>query len=354
MSGEVQFPSGNRVFVSDVRLLNPVLDCNPDEFLILGVPLPGVRKVKTKQGAEERPDMILCVIASKTYDPKTKTFDDRPQLFEATVEEFSKRGWIARVPVTDIVQRWEASSMGEFLKGGSPEVSAHEIYQTILDRWRHYIDFDKNPRSDAFSALWTIGTYFHFLFSHYPYLKWGGTKGVGKSKAGSVGVGMCFNAELFSGATVSSIFRLASDTRGTQIIDEQEQLGDEEANAYVQVLNSGFQAIGAAMRTNKDSMRVERWQTYSPKMICAISRLRETLEDRAVEVVLYMSASKDIRGRDPPAPNSREWKDIRNSLYLLLFQDWKTVMGIYEKLENAFGLEARLWRGRSSATSRTS
>ena len=344
VSDEINFPSGNKVFLSDIRILNPALDCNPNETLLVGLPMPGIRQVKTgNTGVKQIPDIVLCVLSSKKFNPATKQFEDGAELFECTPEEFSRRGWFARTPATELLQRWEAAKIREVLDGKAPTVNLYDIYQTINRTWSYYMDFEKNPKSDVFITLWTMATYFFFLFRFFPYVKFGGLRGVGKSKAGSVANGLCFNASIFSGATESSIFRLSADTRGTQIIDEQERLSSEEMSAYIQVLNSGFQADGYAIRTNKDSLKVERWPSYSPKMICSIAGLRETLDDRSIEIIVYMSGDQEIKSREPPGSDADEWKPLRNDLYLLLLQQWQAVQQIYRGLTNDHGYTGRFW-----------
>jgi hypothetical protein len=176
-------------------------------------------------------------------------------------------------------------------------------------------------------------------------VKLSGVKRVGKSKTGRVILGIAFNAMKCSGASASAIFRSAADLKATQIIDEQEHLSSdsEEFNAYFQILNAGFEHDGFAIRTDKQTMKVETLPAYSPKVICGIQGMRETLEDRSLEIVLFRSGNQQIAGREPPRPDSQEWRAIRSDLYLLLFQRWKQVKDIYENLENIYGYQDRFW-----------
>jgi hypothetical protein len=254
-------------------------------------------------------------------------------------------GWFARIPVTPLMQRWDAEKIKEFLEGKAKQVNAFEIYTRIKEVFTRYIDFEKNEGAEVLLSLWCIGTYFHFIFYQYGYIKLGGIKRVGKSKTGRVILGIAFNAIKCSGASASAIFRSAADLKATQIIDEQEHLASnsEEFTAYFQVLNGGFEHDGFAIRTDKQTMKVETLPAYSPKVICGISGLRETLEDRSLEIVLFRSGNQEIAGREPSRPDSPEWRAIRSDLYLLLFQRWKEVKNIYENLENVYGYHDRFW-----------
>lgn len=346
MNSEAVLASGNSVIFSDVKLSNPLLDSPDGETLLVSVPLPGRVQVKTREGVEFRPDMVLVVLSSRTFNPETRRFEDKPEFFEARIDEFTKRGWFAKVPTSSVLeQRWEAEKIKEFLDGASPEADIYALFEKIRLSWTSYMDFEKNPNAETYLSVWTIGTYFYSLFEYYPYTKFGGVRGVGKTKAGNLLEHLCFNASIFAKATPSSIYRYVENSRGTQIIDEGESLANdsEELAAYYQVLNSGYQANGGALLTNKDTMRAEKVPTYSPKAICSIGGLRETLEDRAFEIIVYKSNRREITDRTVPKGDAPEWKALRNGLYLALFQKWKEVKEAYDTLSNQYQFDGRFW-----------
>lgn len=344
---EKKLSSETTVIFQDVRILKPALDVNPEETIMVTVSLPAIITKFNKKGEAvgEIPEMALFVISSSAFDQETKQFKDEPEIFECKLEEFSKRGWFSRIPITPISQRWSAKKICEYLECKSPKVNPFEIYEMILDEWNHYIDFVKLKGADIYNAVWDIGTYFHILFYYYPYTKFGGLKGVGKSKAGAVHAAIGFNGELFAKATPASIYRFAGDTRGVQVVDEQERLSSEsdEMIAYHQVFNSGFQSNGAVIVTNTDSMKVEKFPTYSPKVIISISGMKETLADRADEIILLRSTNKIITDREVPPPELDRWRPIRDNLYLLMLQYWIEVKKIYDNLTNEYEFEGRRW-----------
>ena len=335
------------VLFQDVRVLKPALDVNPEETIMVTVTLPAIITKFNKKSEEvgKKPDMVFFVISSSTFDQETKQFKNEPEIFECKLEEFTKRGWFSRIPITPISQRWSAEKISEYLEGKSPNVDPYKIYTMILDEWNFFIDFVKLEGADIYNTVWDIGTYFHILFYYYPYIKFGGLKGVGKSKAGAVHAAIGFNGELFAKATPASIYRFAGDTRGVQVVDEQERLSSEsdEMMAYYQVFNSGFQSNGAVIVTNTDSMKVDKWPTYCPKVIIAIWGMRETLADRADEIILLRSTNQTITNREVPPPELDRWRPIRDNLYLLMLQNWIEVKEIYDNLTNEYEFEGRRW-----------
>jgi hypothetical protein len=107
---EIVLNSKARIFLSDVRILNPALDCNPDHLLLITIPFPGIVTKENKKTKEktEHPDMILCVIT------------DKREIYEANDSEFMKRNLLARVPSPVITQRWTAESVKQWIKGNEP------------------------------------------------------------------------------------------------------------------------------------------------------------------------------------------------------------------------------------------
>ena len=324
------------VFFKEVRLLSPALDCNPNHNLVLTVPFTGIRTIEKMKGKqqvwEHLADIILCCVT------------DRPEMFEATQKNFLDRGWFARVPQPILEPRWSMESLSQFLYSTVPSVSPFGIYQKVKEKFDSYIDFGGNDAASVVCSVYTILTYFYFMFEHCPYLKLGGEKGSAKSKTGSVFNALAFNAIMSANHTPATIYRLAQDTRGCMIIDEGEDLAykSEERAAYQQVILSGWQRNGFALRTDKDSMRPTKFSTYCPKIICSIAGLYDVLEDRSFEIILLRTLDTKISDRQPVL-SSKEWEPIRDELYLLLMQKWRTVQDLLENVKNEFDLNGRFW-----------
>ena len=324
----------HEVIFGDVRYIFPALDINPHSTLMVSVALPTIKRITQKKGhVKEIPSIELYVV------------NDKREIFPCVIEAFMERGLFARIPIVMFQNRWSAPKIYEYLQGKAPEPNPYEVLLKIRERFNNYMDFTNNQDADVFASVYTIATYFYFLFQYFPYLKIGGTKGTGKTKFGTIFACLAFNGDMSSSDTAPTIFRFAQDTRGTMVIDEQEGLSDksEEYLAYRQILLAGFNVMGKARRTNPETRNIEAFSAYSPKVICAISGLEETLEDRAFEIILQKSIKHDIESHQPKEA-SPEWQLIRNDLYLVLLQKWTELKSIADDMESPSSyITGRIW-----------
>jgi hypothetical protein len=333
LTEELRVGDDVRVLLSDIKMVTPALDCNPDETLLVTVPLPGIRTVEDRKGnPTDRGEMVLCTVTSK------------PEIFETSQKEFMKRKWIAQIPNPIIEQRWSAACIKSFLGGTAPQVSPWEVFCAIRERFDHYMDFGEDDYNVDAVALYTFSTYYYFLFEVFPYLKLGGEKGSAKTKCGSLMAYMGFNGQISASWTRALVYRFAQDTRGCMVIDEAEglQYRDEERAAFIEILNSGFQSNGFAILVDKETMRPIKYSSFCPKVICSIGGLEEVLGDRAFEIILMKTFDAKKGNRQAKAA-SKEWRPIRDSEYLCLFQHWKEVKQLEEAIENEFGFSGRVW-----------
>ena len=335
MTDELPLGDQVRILWGDVRIISPALDSNPTETLLLSVPLPGIRAVRDKRGnLLERGEMVLCTVTSKR------------EIFETTDQEFMKRGWLASMPQTIPEQRWSADSIKAFVGGASPVPDLWKTFRDVREKFEWYVDFDNQVHGPTVCAVYTLATYFFFLFEYFPYLKLGGEKGVGKTKTGSLFKTMAFNAEIFANASGPAIYRTAQDTRGTMIVDEGEALAEksDEQLAYLSVLNSGWQRNGKATRVSQDGdrLRVTKWSTYCPKVVCSINGLEEVLGDRAFEIILFRTLDR-VKANREVSEGSAEWASVRDELYLTLFRFWDELRELIPSVANPFDFSGRVW-----------
>nr|MDG6969940.1 hypothetical protein [Nitrososphaerota archaeon] len=282
----------------------------------------------------ERGEMVLCTVTSKR------------EFFETTEQEFMKRGWLANIPQTLPEQRWSAASIRSYVEGTSQAPDLWALYQALRSKFEWYIDFDNEAHGPTICAVYALASYFFFLFEYFPYLKLGGEKGVGKTKTGSVFECLCFNAEIFAETSAAAIYRTTQDTRGTMVIDEGEGLADknDEQIAYFSVLNSGWQKNGKATKVSQDGdkLRVTKFSTYCPKVICSINGLEEVLGDRAFEIILFRTLDREKANREV-SEDSAEWKAIRDQEYLSLFGHWDELRDLIPTVTNPFDFSGRIW-----------
>ncbi len=131
-------------------------------------------------------------------------------------------------------------------------------------------------------------------------------------------------------------------------MDEAEGMkkGSEKFEEMLPLLNSGWERTGYAVRVEGKSGKRKRvtYSTFSPKIICAINPVFETLRDRTYLITLIKTMDETrgnlgVREKDPV------WKEIRDSLYLMLFEYYQEVLDLSESdiIENDLKLIGRDW-----------
>ena len=89
-----------------------------------------------------------------------------------------------------------------------------EVFEDVLAHLKYYMDLEEEERY-TFVALWSIGTYFHQMFSTYPYLFINAVKRSGKTKLLLLMSTFVFNGKAFIIPSGASIFRLIQGARPT-------------------------------------------------------------------------------------------------------------------------------------------
>jgi hypothetical protein len=217
--------------------------------------------------------------------------------------------------------RWSPESIAEFLNGA--EVSPKKVFEGIRNAYLEYIEFEDSRVYD-FITLWTIGTYFHRLFSSYPYVYLGGVKRTGKSKTLTIASELCFNGILSMSLTTSSLFRLVDGARCVLLLDESEGLANpERAMELRALLLSGYKKGGVVYRTEKtrsEKFFPQGFEVYSPKMLANIQGVEDILEDRCVTIIMRRGKDKnvvnsEIKSEDPI------WQELRDELHVFYLQE---------------------------------
>jgi hypothetical protein len=237
--------------------------------------------------------------------------------------------------------RWSLSKIKEFLDENEDKVNKKLIYEKIKSCYESnvYYAFDEWYAVDA---CWDIGTYFFNLFSSYPIYERRGLKRSGKSKAMMIGRNITFNAcdDLLINPSESSLFRETNDKRYTKYIDEAEKLFNFtkqgfESDGRIDIINSSYKKGSSVPRVEKIGNRFKTvyYKTYSPTQIGSIKGLYGATEDRAIVHISTRIPDNDSRGETEIDDSLPIWQEIRNELYLLMFQNWKEIRDVYNELK---------------------
>lgn len=236
---------------------------------------------------------------------------------------------------------WELDKIREFLEGGEEIVSKEEVYKKIKTIYQKNIYYGFDEWFD-FDTCWDIGTYFFNLFSTFPIYERRGIRGSGKTKAMSISRNIAFNSSdtILINPSESSLFRETNDKRFTKYIDEAEKLFrftkyGVEPDQRIDLINSSYKKGSSVPRVEKigNKFQTVYYKTYSPTQIGSINGLYGATEDRAIVHISTRIPKEDPRGEREVNDNNPIFQEIRNELYLLMFQNWKEIREIYSSLK---------------------
>ncbi|MFX0200146.1 MAG: hypothetical protein ACFFCW_28835 [Candidatus Hodarchaeota archaeon] len=248
--------------------------------------------------------------------------------------------------------RWSWEAIDTFLTGKeNPSHTLKCLFTLIQEQYRHYIDF-LDRRVYSLISVWVIGTYFHRLFSAYPYIHLNGDPQTGKTKTLELTAHLAFNGELTFHSTPAYIVRAISDNHCTCCVDEAERLRpskDEDRQLVISMYNSGYKRgamAGKVESTNrKGKWETRRFEAYSPKLFASIKDLDPVLNTRCIPIVMVESADTEIKNRNL---NSEDpiFQTIRDRLYGAMMLHHQTIKEIYHGLtdRDIQGREWELWR----------
>ena len=240
-----------------VRVLHPAQDVL-DSVLWYGLPVDGALVAITSARQAYRGDTLPEGIALRHTEPGPST--------------------VSR----ELAVRWlttgESGSMAKTLNA-------------IADFFTRYVVL-RDRRTALWIAAWTLATWCYRAFRVFPYLSIrSAEKRCGKSRLLGLLQRVCFNASpVTAHPTEAQLYRSAARTGGVQLFDEVETLrGDKDRfDALITVLNVGFERGGVVTRLEKRGERFveEPYEVYAPRVLAGIAGLKDTLEDRALTLVM--------------------------------------------------------------------
>lgn len=225
------------------------------------------------------------------------------------------------------------------------EVKISELYELIYNLLGDYI-FLKNDSHRKFLSVWVIGTYVFKMFRYYPYVWLTAEKGSGKTLLMEILSELCFNGDMSSNATEATIFRDVHNNSITMFLDEVEKLGKKDAEQYgaiMSILNTGFSNSGIVKRagSKNQNFAIQRFSTYSPKMVAGIKEIDDVVQDRTIKISMFKKkrVEKTERYKATDALIETQ-KRIRDDLYIFGLQYGKDISDIYNNhYDNLQGLE---------------
>lgn len=205
----------------------------------------------------------------------------------------------------------------------------YENEETLLKEIQVYVHkyLDVSEAFEMIATYYILFTWLYDRFNEVPYLRALGDYGTGKSRFKDVIGSICYKPVFTSGVTtLSPLFRIIDDVKGTLIIDEADFKHSDKDSDVVKLLNVGYQRGGSVFRTEgKGVYDVRGFDVYCPKIIAT----RETFSDRALEsrcLVEEMGAKK-IRDGIPRTLKQEfynESEELRNKLLMWRMKNYFT------------------------------
>lgn len=230
--------------------------------------------------------------------------------------------------------RFSKEGIMRFLGGATED--GHGLLRKLEQFFPRYIIF-RDARVSLLLAAWTMGTYTHRVFRVFPYLALRSpTKRCGKSRVLDLLSLAAFNASTrILNPTEAQLFRGPSKNAGSLMLDEIEHLrGNKEAfQAVLQVLNSRYERGGVVTRlekTREGKYEEVRFPTYAPLALAGISRLAETLEDRAILIFMARKTRAEKVERFSPGRLEVEAQALRDACYIWALTHAADLAEVYE------------------------
>ena len=313
-------------FTTEIKPVHPAIDV-VDNVAYVGVFLDTEfqRKKKKKSGEEE----VEIIVKPALYFVTSKR-----KIIPAYVqyELLNRKLRLAYKPI-QFEERWSREDIQAFLTG-KLNPNPYEVFKEVYNSWKEYLEFP-DPLEYIYKSLWSIGTYFHHLFNSYSYIYVGGIKRAGKTKVLTMLKALCFNAFFSMNMSISSIYRLIQNARGTLLIDENEKLKNpERALEFRSLLLSGYKKGAVVYRIEKgrkEKLIPVGFEVYSPKALANIGGLEDVLEDRCKVTIMKRTRNRKIADKEINL-NDRRWMKLRGKLYALYLLYWHEVKECYDKL----------------------
>lgn len=163
--------------------------------------------------------------------------------------------------------------------------------QEFFDKFFDVSDFERK-----FLPYYVLFTWVYEKFPFVPYLQFVGLTGTGKTRTGETVAGVCYKSiDVRGSASISAIFRLADEWKGSLFIDEFDMasFGKDNYGAALAFLKSGV-GDGSVLRVEGANKRtVEAYAVKSPKIFTSEKPITDAgLQSRTYVIEMEISKRK--------------------------------------------------------------
>jgi Protein of unknown function (DUF3631) len=250
-----------------------------------------------RQLSEAHDEEELFALLALQRPPKSRLARQqiRGRLLKILSEQFKAHKSGASAAKTADAWLREGEDEGETLQGREYRPEPTEPWKTAIDPAEVLDEVARTFETYVYAsrevmtvfALWTAYTHCFDAFGVSPILDVSSpTKRCGKSTGVVVARHLTASPLLSGNITAASLFRAVEAWKPTLLIDEADtflKMADELRG----ILNAGHTRDTAfVVRSEGDQNEPRIFSTWAPKLVAAIGRLPETIEDRSIRVVL--------------------------------------------------------------------
>lgn len=196
------------------------------------------------------------------------------------------------------------------------KLTTSEIIEVLTTYIKKYVDCP--PFWAKMSAYYALMSWVYDRFTALPYLRLLGDWGSGKSRSLMVIGQVCYKSVIVSGATtLSPIFRLLDQYRGTLTIDEADFRESEAWSELVKLFNCGYMKGIPLLRSERvgNDFEPRSFTSFGPKIMATRERFTDdALESRCLTRQIVKSEIADHIPRSLPISFEKETQHIRNLL----------------------------------------
>ena len=224
------------------------------------------------------------------------------------------------------------------------DVTLDAEIETCINRYS-----DVPERERRLSARYARLSYLTDKLSEVAYLHAIGPRGSGKSRYICTTGMLCMRSVLVTSPSAASLYRMMDAYHPTLIIDECNlATNNEDTQALIQILNSGFQRLTSISRCEKGAdgqQTVRMFSPFGPKLIGGLKLSdSEAFESRCVQMRLEKTARKDIPFRMTDRMLA-DFAELRAKLYMWrlknLRRDWEKAFDDSERQLKSYQIEPR-------------
>ncbi|TAM80978.1 MAG: hypothetical protein EPN47_13925 [Acidobacteria bacterium] len=200
-----------------------------------------------------------------------------------------------------------------------------ELVENIRAFVHRYVDI--SPLFEQIASYYVLFTWVYDAFNELPYLRLRGDTGSGKTRFLLTGGSLCYKPIFASGAsTVSPLFRILDEMRGTLIIDEGDFRFSDEKAEIVKILNNGNARGFPVLRSesvNGREFSPRAYTVFGPKLVST----RGFFQDRALEsrCLTEETGGRKLREDIPinlTAAYKQEALELRNKLLMFRLRNF--------------------------------